>query len=339
MEEQNNNEVLNNELENVEVNEEAIKKAKKNKLIKIAVGGLIGIGGIFLAVALGHKKTKLEEVPYEPTSIEHDLPDYTPSVTPINPIEEIEDNNTYEENVGQTEEDYIKSLGTTDKVLDGNYTELNDAVIALEQKYGIELNQYQGTDIARFARYSCGIDDPANIDSDIMFFNGIRNLICQEGKRWDPPISWLNSSESPFSYDYLYVHAVYTDDYVENSGDIEVTKMPSDFSKVLDDAHRIYVYSQSGIADKTIVANAYLALSNRMIEISFKDAAGAYTADDFSFNIPELTYKGNGQDDYEENNDYNNDNNGDEYDGYSNPYGEGDILIKSNPVPQLVKKA
>ncbi len=318
MEEQNNN-----ELENVEVNEEAIKKAKKNKLIKIAVGGLIGIGGIFLAIALGHKKPKLEEVPYEPTSIEHDLPDYTPSVTPINPIEEIDNKNTHEE----TEDDkLLNALGDFRLDIDlSKYESPYDAVDEIEATYGIEFTVGAVTYYLRYC-----MDDNARLLSALSVNGGIRDLLCQI-KYATYPITSFYPEDSDFTNDHRYVNAhIKYDDGRKAITDVEVTKMPDDFNEILIDAELVNNYQNSGIANDIILRKAYKTLFGKLVQVYINDAQGKYAADDFSFNIPELEYQ---EEDYQYEDTYST-KDADSYSDFEIDLDASDVIS-----PQLVKKA
>ena len=324
MEEQNNNEVLNNELENVEVNEEAIKKAKKNKLIKIAVGGLVGIGGIFLAIALGHKKPKLEEVPYEPTSIEHDLPDYTPSVTPINPVEEIEDKNTHEE----TEDDkLLNTLGDFRLDIDlSKYESPYDAIDEIEATYGIKFTNVG--EVAHYLRYC--MDDNVELLTANGANWGVSDLACQT-KYATYPITSFYPEDSNLTNDHRYVNAhIKYDDGRKAITDVEVTKMPDDFNEILIDAELVNNYQNSGIANDIVLRKAYKTLFGKLVQVYINDAQGKYTADDFSFNIPELEYQ---EEDYQYEDTYSTK----DADSYSDF--EIDLDARDVISPQLVKKA
>ena len=261
-------------------------------------------------------------MPYEPTSIEHDLPDYTPSVTPINPIEEIEDKNIYEE----TEDDkLLNALGDFRLDIDlSKYESPYDAIDEIEATYGIKFTVGA---VSYYLRYC--MDDDARLLSALSVNGGIRDLLCQT-KYATYPINGFYPEDSDFTNDNRYVNAhIKYDDGRKAITDVEVTKMPDDFNEILIDAELVNNYQNSGIANDITLRKAYKTLFGKLVQVYINDAQGKYTADDFSFNIPELEYQ---EEDYQYEDTYST-KDADSYSDFEIDLDASDVIS-----PQLVKK-
>ncbi len=314
----------NEELENVEVNEEALKKLKKNKIIRAAIGGLLAIGGIFLAISLGHKKPQFEEV-HESTSIEYEMPNYQSS------NDDSKDDKQEEISNENDDETKLKNLG--DFRLDVDLSQCQtpeEGMEAIEQTYNVTIKSMYGSMINFLEEY---MSDDMILKSEDKIFgantvtveNAINGLICQGDKYASGQISTFDLNDSSYHFDDPYVSAIFDGGF----GDVEVKKMPSDFEELVNYAKIINAYENSGLANKDILKAAYRGLYAKTIQVIINDAQGKYDASEFEFKLPELT----NQEDY--NNDNTNDNTND---GYINPYGEGDIILGSaENVHQLIR--